>query len=360
MAPLNYDRFFKKVFSDIEIAKAFLEDIFDLEIQEIEQLKEKHRVTDDARVVEFDYRCKIDDQYIIIDMQQWHKPDIAHRFYIYHAVNSSLQLENLPTKKLIIGKNNKTLKVKDYRLIEPVITLVWMVDDVFGNENDFLSFVMTPEDVVEFVKAEALWERNDIDQLFDKRECVLKILNNKEKNIDFISKNKLIFAFQKNIVNNPKHHKYFNWFKFAEISLNTGNKEKDFNQISQDEHFKKIYLKCKKRLATKELSENEITYLHDEEESQSQIKRYVDGITAEKINDLNWNHEKELTTKNKVIEIKDKELKNKDKELEDKAKEIKDKAKEIKNNAKELENNAKELENKAKEIEKLKAMLNKN
>ena len=85
LAPLNYDRFFKKVFSDLNIAKRFLEDFLDVTIQSIEALKENHKITDDASVVEFDFRCKIEGQYIIIDMQQWYKPDVVQRFYLYHA-----------------------------------------------------------------------------------------------------------------------------------------------------------------------------------------------------------------------------------------------------------------------------------
>ncbi len=314
MAPLNYDRFFKKVFSDDSIAKTFLEDIFDIEIQEIESLKERHKITDDARVVEFDYRCKIDNQYVIIDMQQWSKPDIAHRFYIYHAVNSALQLETLPSKKLLIDETtNKIIKVKDYRRVEPVITLVWLVHDDFENEKDFLSFIMTPEDIVDFVRNEGLWNKKDTYELFQQRESLLKILNNKEKNIDFISKNKLMFAFQKNIANNPKHKKYFNWFKFAELSSNKNNKAKDFDELKKDKHFKDIYLKCKKRLATKELTKTEKKYLTNEEDHQAQIQRYIDGIKAEKLNDLNCKHENVINSKNKIIKNNQKELENKDK-----------------------------------------------
>ncbi len=39
LAPLNYDRYFKKIFSDLDIAQRFLEDIH-------------HKITDDAVVVE--------------------------------------------------------------------------------------------------------------------------------------------------------------------------------------------------------------------------------------------------------------------------------------------------------------------
>ncbi len=54
LAPLNYDQFFKKVFSDQRIAKQFLEDFLEVEIESIEILGNRHRVTDDAAVVEFD------------------------------------------------------------------------------------------------------------------------------------------------------------------------------------------------------------------------------------------------------------------------------------------------------------------
>ncbi len=51
MAPLNYDRFFKKVFSDDEIAKTFLEDLLDIEIEQIYKLPTSRRVSDDATIV---------------------------------------------------------------------------------------------------------------------------------------------------------------------------------------------------------------------------------------------------------------------------------------------------------------------
>jgi len=129
LAPLNYDRFFIKVFNDSKIAKRFLEDFLDTEISEIEKLDRKHKVTDDATVVEFDYRCKINDRFVIIDMQQWYKTDVIKRFYLYHCLNSGLQLEKLPSKLVIPEKSIKSdkKKQKDYEYIEPVYTLIWMV-----------------------------------------------------------------------------------------------------------------------------------------------------------------------------------------------------------------------------------------
>ena len=71
LAPLNYDRYFRKVFSDTGIAKRFLEDFFDTKIDFIELLTPHHKLTDDSAAVEFDFRCRIGEQYVIIDMQQW-------------------------------------------------------------------------------------------------------------------------------------------------------------------------------------------------------------------------------------------------------------------------------------------------
>ena len=56
LAPLNYDRYFKKVFSDIEIAKKFLEDFLDVSIETIAPLSKDYKITDTASGVEFDFR----------------------------------------------------------------------------------------------------------------------------------------------------------------------------------------------------------------------------------------------------------------------------------------------------------------
>lgn len=69
LAPLNFDRFFERIFQDPIIAKQFFEDILDVTIEEISPLPRKNKLTDDAAFVEFDYRCKIDNKYVILDMQ---------------------------------------------------------------------------------------------------------------------------------------------------------------------------------------------------------------------------------------------------------------------------------------------------
>ncbi len=257
-------------------------------------------------------------------MQQWHKPDVPHRFYTYHTISTALQLEDLPLKTIIIDeKTQKSREVKDYRRIEPVITLVWMVDDIFGNEKDILSYIMTPEDIVNFINDDLnLWSKETIDELFKEREKLLALMKNKQKHIDFIPKNRLIFVFQKNIVKNPRHQRYFNWFKFAELTKNKNNTENDFKELEQSQSFKKPFITLKKRIGTDELTDDEKQYITDEDENRAQIQRYIDGVREDQLSVIVG----ELENIGRELEDKDKELKKNErdhkKELEDKDKEL--------------------------------------
>ena len=98
-----------------------------------------NRVTDDARAVVFDFRCKIEGSYVIIDMQQWYKSDVVYRFYTYHCLSTVLQLEDLPVKQILLS-NGKFKEVKNYSSLEPVITLIWMVDDNLGSTDDYVGY----------------------------------------------------------------------------------------------------------------------------------------------------------------------------------------------------------------------------
>ncbi len=280
VAPLNYDRFFKRVFSDDNIARAFLQDFLDVKIEEITQLKEKHRITDEAAIVEFDYRCKIDGSYVIIDMQQWYKRDIVKRFYIYHALNTVLQLEDIPTKTIELPPKHsslfpKEIRIKDYRLLEPVITLIWMVDDSLNFTRDYVTQILTPETVVEFIRNSELWYNPEILKLLERREEILKELNNTTKDMDFLRKNKLTYIFQKNIVKNQKKlSKYYRWFDFAERSKNKDNVEEDFDEYKRD----KIFLEIIRKIGQKELKEEDYQYIRDYEQHLVEIRRYDEDI----------------------------------------------------------------------------------
>ncbi len=272
LAPLNYDRFFKKVFSDTEISKKFLEDFLGIEIESLEMMGEKHKITDDAAFVEFDFRCKIRDAFVIIDMQQWYKPDVTQRFFLYHALNTGLQLESLPKEKIVIDRVSKKIKkIEDYRLLEPVITLIWMVDDTLGFAgDDYISYAMTPEIVTEFVRNERLWHQPEIVSLLEERAKVMKIMSNNTKDLDFLASNRLMFAFQKNIVKNKKIRKYVRWFEFAERTRNTDNIREDFMEFSGDRVFDEMMIRLDKTALTQE----DMEYIRNEKESWDQVIRY--------------------------------------------------------------------------------------
>ncbi|MCP4698790.1 MAG: hypothetical protein GY862_18350, partial [Gammaproteobacteria bacterium] len=219
MAPLNYDRYFKKVFSDEKIAKRFLEDFLDVKISSLEKLPQEHRMTDDAAIVEFDFRCKIDNAYVVIDMQQWYKPDIVQRFYLYHALNTGLQLEKLPKTRFVINKaSGKLIKVRDYMELEPVFTLIWLAADTLRFTENYVAYAMTPELVTDFIMNERLWHNPEIRELLAERERVLKTARNKAKSLGFLARNRLIFLLQKNIVKQAAGKRYEQWFRFAEKS----------------------------------------------------------------------------------------------------------------------------------------------
>jgi len=96
-----------------------------------------------------------------------------------------------------------------------------MVDDTFGFDVDYISYTMTPEIVSEFLKNNLLWQNKDMTELLEHRERSLAQLNNKTRKLDFLQQNRLIYAFQKNIVKNgqkenSKYHKYLNSFELAE------------------------------------------------------------------------------------------------------------------------------------------------
>jgi len=276
LAPLNYDRYFKKVFSDTSIAKRFLEDFFDTKIDQIELMTTYHKLTDDSVAVEFDFRCKIGEQFVIIDMQQWYKPDIVHRFYTYHCINTALQLESIQIKSIYL-EEEKEKKIKDYSELLPVITLIWMVDDTLNFKDDYVSYTMTPEIIIQFLDNHLLWKNENMTELLKQRESVLSRLNNKTKKLDFLQKNKLIFVFQKNIVKNNKFSKYYNWFELAEKTKNKLNEKADFLKFAEDE----IFAELMRRISKETLKEEDFSYIDNYEQFIERVKRYDKGVFEE-------------------------------------------------------------------------------
>jgi hypothetical protein len=257
VASLNIDLLFKKVFSDPEIAKSFLQDFLGIIITEIVVLGIEHKVTNDAVIVKFDYRCKINGEYVIIEMQQKYKKDVIKRFYLYHCVGTSLQLETL--KPIVITRpNGETYKEKDYSGVEPVLTIVWMVDDTLNFEDDFVVFTTLPEGAKDFINDETLWSQ-PIETILGVRAEILKILNNKTKNLDFFQKNKIILLLQDNIAQNIHAKEYSKWCILAKKSKNKDNVESDFEELKKN----KVMAEVLRRLETTKLEPYEFKYVSD-------------------------------------------------------------------------------------------------
>jgi len=308
LAPLNYDRYFKKVFSDLKIAQRFLEDFLDVTIQDIEPLKERKAITDAARYVEFDFRCKIDNSFVIIDMQQWYKPDVVQRFYLYHALNSALQLEGLPKKAMFLPEN-QVKETRDYSELLPVITIVWMVSDTLDFQDDYKSFAMTLKDVHDFLNNVSLWRNPDITALLRAREELFKQLNNNAKDLHFLQKNQLVYVFQKNVVKNKKYTKYFPWFELAEKTLKKISDKFAYSEYETDTILREVVRRLKIEIENPE----EIKYIDDYTDYIDSVRRYDEGVLREGRNQmlpLLEEKEKMIEENRKTIELANKKLLN--------------------------------------------------
>ena len=113
--------------------------------------------------------------------------------------------------------------------------LFWVSDDNLGFQEDFVSFSLYPDQIADFFKNDALWDSNDFEKMRIEREKILTLLNNNTKDLDFLPQNKLIYAFQKNIVKNKKLTPYFEWFELAEKTRNKNNIEQDFINYKKNE-----------------------------------------------------------------------------------------------------------------------------
>ncbi len=306
LAPLNYDRYFNKVFRVEEIAKRFLEDALGVQITEFSLLPREHKITDAARGIEFDFRCKIESHYVVIEMQQWYKTDIIQRFHLYHCLDTALQLENLPNK-IIDLTDGSEIEIKDYSLLKPVITIVWLVHDNLKETDDYLTLIPIDEKVLGFIRDSSLWTNSSLEQLKKYSEVMLKKINNNTNGLLWMQKNKEIFFFQKNIVKNAKNSAYLRWFEFAEKTLQKSNTKEDFDEYTKDVIFYEII----RRLKVDEENTEEINYMNTYEEYKEKVQRFIDGITKEAMinNKIDLDNERDQKEKALISAEKERRLK---------------------------------------------------
>ncbi len=179
----------------------------------------------------------------------------------------------MPLKSFYL-EQDKERKIKDYSELIPVITLIWMVDDTLNFRDDYVIYTMTPEIITEFVSNHLLWQNENLTDLLKQRELALSQLNNRTKKLDFLRKNRLIFAFQKNIVKNKKFAKYYNWFDLAEKTRNRLNEKADFLKFAEDGIFAEIM----RRISKESLKQDDYTYIDDYEKFIERVRRYDKGV----------------------------------------------------------------------------------
>ena len=151
----------------------------------------------------------------------------------------------------------KKFDLKVYQHLLPTITLIWMAHDNLGFEEDYVAFTLLPEQTADFLKNEALWQSEDLKEIGEERQKALTLLQNETKSLDFLAQNRLVYAFQKNIVKNKKLKKYFDWFDLAEKSSNPNNVEADFEAYKKNPTLMAVM----ERIEKKKFQEEELSAL---------------------------------------------------------------------------------------------------
>ncbi len=291
LAPLNYDRFFERNFKNAATAKRFFEDLLNRKITTFEPLPRKSKITDDAAFVEFDYHCLIDNEYYILDMQQWYKGDVVKRFYLYECNNTSLQLQKIKPVNVPMA-DGIVYRTKNYEQLRPATTIVWMVDDSLGYEDDMVTFALFPDVLNDFIQNDTLWTTTNRKELLVNRQKILKMLNNKQKNLDFLPQNRLIFMFQKNIVKNKKDTLLFKWCEFATLTKNKNNVAADFKKFLNDP----IFATMVEQLRTRKMSESDFEYIEDYDTYITGVRNYDEKIRDEALKEAYEIAKKEQNT----------------------------------------------------------------
>jgi hypothetical protein len=246
LASLNKDEPFKKVFSDIDIAKAFLEDMLNVTIENIKELETDHKITNAASVVRFDFRCQILGQDVIIEMQNDYYEGLVKRFYLYHCLSTGLQLEVIKDKAEEHPVTGREYLIKRYVELKPVISIIWMAENNLGFKEDFIEFNTYPKALADFIMDDDIWIGKQ-EALLDVRNQLLNYLQKKAYNLDFHAQNRLIYVFQNNVVKNNRHKRYAKWFEFAQKTRKKDNKATDFQPFINNLIFSKMI----QRLTTK-------------------------------------------------------------------------------------------------------------
>jgi hypothetical protein len=114
--------------------------------------------------------------------------------------------------------------------LEPVITIIWMAQDNFGLDTDYVEYNLFPKAFGDFVRDPKLCELSKED-LEVRRMSLIQDPETDRRKLSFLEENRLIFVFQANIVKNKPNTRYAKWFEFAEKTRNPNNQAADFDNF---------------------------------------------------------------------------------------------------------------------------------
>ncbi len=108
-------------------------------------------------------------------------------------------------------------------------------------------------------------------------------MDNKHKNLDFLSTNRLIFMFQPNILRNLQEDKaYFPWVEFAARTRNPNNTADDFKKYSKNP----IFIQVMEKLKTTVLTHDDFEYVTDFEAYAIGVQNYNDSVRRQVMRDV--------------------------------------------------------------------------
>ncbi len=180
-----------------------------------------------------------------------------------------------------------------------------MANDTLKFSEDYIAFALFPEQTVDFLKDDDLWNSKDLKKIEDYRQKTLILLNNNSKKLDFLPQNRLIYIFQKNIVKNKKYSEYFDWFELAEKTRNENNEKKDFIKYEKN----KILMAVIQRIRKDKLKTEDFQYIGDYDKFLIQAKIYDDvhrREVREEVREEAWEQAVEIVNKVNVDKSKQK------------------------------------------------------
>ncbi len=219
LAPLNYDRFFRKVFSDANIARRFFEDFLDVKISKLNILPSQYSMIDETPIVELNFFCLIKSAPLVVKLHQWSQSDVEQLFCTYNPL--------APNMHESINHDGKKL---------PTISIIWLVH-AKPFDDDYMKYGFASENLMSLFLDDELWKPENFKKLLKMRNELTNRSINKPINEKRLGSKRLIYVSQQNVIRNKKSSKYYNWFEFAQKTLEKVADKSAYDKYRKDKIF---------------------------------------------------------------------------------------------------------------------------